>query len=132
MANASDPTIASSNDSQILLIAQLRAFLVSGESFDLLPIKHEQDVKSEVESLVDSWAKSGFLIHGRFIYPWHQVKQVEVTQVEEMPLQLAHQRFEELYAAERARTQEDFWRTRCARPRRSLMRRRPQLLRPTK
>jgi hypothetical protein len=97
---------------KVLLIAQLRAFLVSGESFDLLPIKHERDVKSQVESLVESWAESGFLVHGRFIYPWHQVKHVEVTQVEEMPLQLAHQRFDELYAAQRARMQEDFWRTR--------------------
>jgi hypothetical protein len=96
----------------VLLIAQLRAHLVSGASFDLLPIKHEQDVKSEVESLVQSWAESGFLVHGRFIYPWHQVKHVEVTQVEEIPLELAPQRYEELYAAERARTQEDFWRTR--------------------
>ena len=96
---------------EVLLIAQLRAFLVSGESFDLLPIKHEQDVKSEVESLVESWAESGFLVHGRFIYPWHQVKHVEVTQVEEMPLPLAHQRFDELYAAQRARMQEDFWPT---------------------
>jgi hypothetical protein len=99
-------------DSQVLLIAQLRAFLVSGESFDLLPIKHEHDVKTEVEALVQSWAETGFLVHGRFIYPWHQVKHVEVTQVEEMPLHLAHQRFEELYAAERARMKENFWRTR--------------------
>lgn len=97
---------------KVLLIAQLRAFLASGESFDLLPIKHEQNVKTEVESLIESWAESGFLVHGRFIYPWHQVKHVEVTQVEEMPLALAQQRFEELYAAQRARTQEDFWRTR--------------------
>jgi hypothetical protein len=97
---------------KVLLIAQLRAFLISGESFDLLPIKHEQDVKSEVESLVESWTESGFLVHGRFIYPWHQVKHVEVTQVEEMPLELAHQRFDELFAAQRARLQEDFWRTR--------------------
>jgi hypothetical protein len=29
-------------ESQVLLIAQLRAFLVNGDSFDLLPIKHEQ------------------------------------------------------------------------------------------
>jgi hypothetical protein len=99
-------------ESQVLLIAQLRAFLVSGESFDLLPIKHESDVKTEVEALVQSWAETGFLVHGRFIYPWHQVKHVEVTQVEEMPLRLAHQRFEELYAAERARMKENFWRTR--------------------
>jgi hypothetical protein len=97
---------------QVLLIAQLRAHLVTGASFDLLPIKHEQDVKSEVESLVQSWADSGLLVHGRFIYPWHQVKHIEVTQVEEMPLELAQQRYEELYAAERAHTQEDFWLTR--------------------
>lgn len=97
---------------EVLLIAQLRAHLVSGESFDLLPIKHPQDVKSEVESLMESWAESGFLVHGRFIYPWQQVKHVEVTQVEEMPTQLAHQRLDELYAADRARTQESFWRTR--------------------
>jgi hypothetical protein len=106
------PDTKEENQSKVLLIAQLRAFLASGESFDLLPIKHELDVKTEVESLVESWAESGFLVHGRFIYPWHQVKHVEVTQVEEMPLQLAHQRFEELYAAQRARMQEDFWRTR--------------------
>jgi hypothetical protein len=110
VANYSDTK--EEREPQVLLIAQLRAFLVSGESFDLLPIKHERDVKTEVESLVQSWAESGFLVHGRFIYPWHQLKHVEVTQVEEMPLQLAHQRFEELYAAERARMQEDFWRTR--------------------
>ena len=108
---ASHPDTKEEKEPKVLLIAQLRAFLVSGESFDLLPIKHEQDVKSEVGSLVGSWAESGFLVHGRFIYPWHQVKHVEVTQVEEMPLQLAHQRFDELYAAQRARLQEDFWRT---------------------
>ena len=110
MANQSDPK--RSDDMQVLLIAQMRAHLVSGESFDLLPIKHENDVKSEVESLIESWAESGFLVHGRFIYPWHQVKRIEVTQVEEMPLQLAYRRYDELYAAERARTQEDFWHTR--------------------
>jgi hypothetical protein len=109
---ANESAAKDNNEPQVLLIAQLRAHLISGESFDLLPIKHEQDVKSEVESLVESWAESGFLVHGRFIYPWNQVKHVEVTQVEEMPLQLAHQRFEELYAAERARMQENFWRTR--------------------
>jgi hypothetical protein len=110
VANESDPK--RSNESQVLLIAQMRAHLVSGETFELLPIKHENDVKSEVESLTQSWADSGFLVHGRFIYPWHQVKWIEVTQVEEMPLDLAHRRYDELYAAERARIQENFWRTR--------------------
>jgi hypothetical protein len=110
VANESKGT--DNNEPQVLLIAHLRAHLVSGESFDLLPIKHEQDVKSEVESLIQSWSQSGFLLHGRFIYPWHQVKHLEVTQVEEMPIALANQRYSEFYGAERARTQEDFWRTR--------------------
>jgi hypothetical protein len=109
---ANEPVSNESTEPQVLLIAQLRAHLVSGESFDLLPIKHDHDVKTEVEALVESWSNSGFLVHGRFIYPWHQVKHVEVTEVQEMPLRLAHQRFEELYAAQRARTQESFWRTR--------------------
>jgi hypothetical protein len=100
------------DDPQVLLIAQLRAHLVNGEALELLPIKHETDVKHEVESLIQSWSESGFLLHGRFIYPWHQVKQIEVTSVEEMPIHLAHQRLEELYGAERARVQESFWRTR--------------------
>ncbi|MGI8772393.1 MAG: hypothetical protein ACR2JE_13265 [Acidobacteriaceae bacterium] len=94
-----------------LLIAHVRAHLVSGEAFDLLPIKHEQDVKTEVSALIESWSKSGFLLRGRFVYPWHQVKQIEITSIEELPLRLAEQRFDDLYAAERARTQEDFWRT---------------------
>jgi hypothetical protein len=110
VANESDPK--RSNETQVLLIAQMRAHLVSGETFDLLPIKHENDVKSEVESLIQSWTESGFLVHGRFIYPWHQVKRIEVTRVEEMPLQLAHRHYDELYAAERAHMQENFWRTR--------------------
>ena len=109
MANESDVT--DNTEAQVLLIAHLRAHLVSGESFDLLPIKHELDVKTEVESLIESWSESGFLLHGRFVYPWHQVKHLEVTQVEEMPMALANQRYQEFYGAERPRTQED-WRTR--------------------
>jgi hypothetical protein len=100
------------NEPQVLLIAQLRAHLVNGESFELLPIQHQQDVKSEVESLVQSWSESGFLVRGRFIYPWHQVRHVEVTQVEEIPMELAHQRYPEFYGAARAHAQDDFWRTR--------------------
>jgi hypothetical protein len=109
MANESDRN--DNNEPQVLLIAQVRAHLVSGESFDLLPIQHEQDVKSEIESLVQSWSESGFLVHGRFIYPWHQVKHVEVMQVEEMPMELARQRYPEFYGTARDRAQDDFWRT---------------------
>jgi hypothetical protein len=100
------------DEPQVLLIAQLRAHLLNGEALDLLPIKHESDVKREVEALVQSWSDSGFLLHGRFLFPWHQVRSIEVISVEEMPTRLAHQRLEELYGAERARAQESFWRTR--------------------
>lgn len=98
------------NDSSredVLLVAQLRAFLKSGESFDLLPIEDEHDVKNAVESLLRSWAESGFLIHGRFVYPWHQVQRLEVTQVAE-----SLRRDQEQSAAGRVRAQEEFWRTR--------------------
>jgi hypothetical protein len=108
---ASESVPKRSDQGKVLLIAQLRAHLVSGESIDLLPIKHETNVKNEVQSLVQSWSESGFLMHGRSIYPWHQVKRVDVTQVEEMPLQPAQRRYDELYAAQRARADEDFWHT---------------------
>lgn len=99
------------NQPKVLLIAHVKAHLVNGEAFDLLPIKHEEDVKGEVNALIESWAKTGFLLRGRHIYPWHQVKNVEVLDVEELPLREAHLRLEELYAADRARMQESFWRT---------------------
>jgi hypothetical protein len=95
-----------SSDQQVFLVAQLRAFLNNGESFDLVPIEHEQDVKSEVESLLRSWAESGFLIHGRFIYPWHQVKHIEVIRVEPA---LAD---EDRNGVRRLHAQDDFWMTR--------------------
>lgn len=100
-----NPGKADSSDKQAL-VAQLRAFLNSGESFDLVPIEHEQDVKSEVESLLRSWSESGFLIHGRFVYPWHQVRHIEVTQVEQARADEAHN------GVRRLRAEDDFWMTR--------------------
>jgi hypothetical protein len=108
--NRQDPDSPQSEDST-LLIAHLRAQLMTGESFDLLPIKHEQDVKTEVNALIESWAHSGFLLRGHHLYPWHQVRSVEVTEVEELPRRQGYQRLEELYAADRARLEESFWRT---------------------
>lgn len=112
MADTPDKEAQENNQPKVLLIAHAKALLASGESLELLPIKHEDDVKSEVSALMESWAKSGFLIHGRFVYPWHQVRSVEITSVEELPQREAHQRLESLYAADRARVQESFWRTR--------------------
>lgn len=97
---------------ETVLIAHLRAHLVNGEAFDLLPIRHQRDVKTEVEALMKNWSDSGFLLRGRHIYPWHQVHQIEIASVEEMPADVAHQQYSDLLAAERAHRREDFWRTR--------------------
>jgi hypothetical protein len=56
-----------------MLIAHLKAHLVSGETVELLPVRHETDVKQELSSLLKEWASSGFLIREKFVYPWHQV-----------------------------------------------------------
>jgi hypothetical protein len=61
-----------------MLIAHLKAHLVSGETVELLPVRHETDVKKELTALLEGWASSGFLIWEKFVYPWHQVKTIEV------------------------------------------------------
>jgi hypothetical protein len=97
---------------EVVLIAHLRAQLVSGETLELLPIRHENDVKSDVNKLLEDWAKSGFLLRGNVAYPWHQVRHVEVTQVEELAPHEVHQRMLELEGASRAQMQQGFWKTR--------------------
>ena len=92
---------------RVVLIAHLRAYLTSGGSFDLVPIEDSRDVKGAVESLLRSWAESGFLVHGRFVYPWHQVQHIEVLQVEEREREA-----EAANVGDRTRAQEAFWRTR--------------------
>ena len=97
---------------QVVLIAYLQAHLVSGATIDLLPIRHENDVKSDVTKLLEDWASSGFLLRGNIAYPWHQVQHVEVTRVEELPPHVVHQRMLELEGASRAQMQQGFWKTR--------------------
>jgi len=97
---------------QVILIAHLQAQLVSGETLKLLPIRHENDVKSDVTKLLEEWAKSGFLLRGNVAYPWHQVKSVEVTEIEELAPHEVHQRMLLLEGAERAQMQQGFWKTR--------------------
>ena len=97
---------------EVVLIAHLHAVLVSGETLELLPIRHENDVKSDVTKLMEDWAKSGFLLRGNIAYPWHQVRQVEVTKVEELAPHVVHQRMLELEGASRAQMQQGFWKTR--------------------
>ena len=62
-----------------MLIAHLKAHLVTGVTVELLPVRHETDVKKEVTGLLENWAVVRVLIWEKFIYPWHQVQTVEVT-----------------------------------------------------
>ncbi len=91
-----------------MLIAHLKAHLVSGETVELLPVRHETDVKQELSSLLKEWASSGFLIREKFVYPWHQVQTVEVT-VESLSASDSAQRMLNLKGADRAKLQEEFW-----------------------
>jgi hypothetical protein len=91
-----------------MLIAHLKARLVSGETIELLPVKHETDVKKELTSLLEGWASSGFLIWEKFVYPWHQVKNIEVT-IERLSASEAAQSMTNLKGADRARLHEEFW-----------------------
>jgi hypothetical protein len=91
-----------------MLIAYLKAHLVTGETVDLLPVRHETDVKTELNGLLEGWASSGFLIREKFVYPWHQVKTIEVS-IENLSKEEAAQRMLTLQGADRARRQEEFW-----------------------
>jgi hypothetical protein len=91
-----------------MLIAQLKAHLVSGETVELLPVRHETDVKQELGSLLKEWASSGFLMREKFVYPWHQVRTIEVT-VEQLSAAESAQKMLDLRGADRARLSEEFW-----------------------
>ena len=91
-----------------MLIAHVKAHLVTGETVDLLPVRHETDVKKEVTELLEGWAKSGFLIWEKFVYPWHQVQTIEVA-VENLSSGEVAQRMLDLHGADRARLHEEFW-----------------------
>jgi hypothetical protein len=91
-----------------MLIAHLKAHLVTGETIELLPVRHETDVKKELSGLLEGWASSGFLIREKFVYPWHQVQTIEVT-VESLSSEQAAQRMLDLRGADRARLHEEFW-----------------------
>lgn len=67
-----------------LLIAQVRANLLTGEVINLLPFKHEEDVRAEINKFIEDWVKTGFLLKENFLYPWTQVKNIEVVWVKAM------------------------------------------------
>jgi hypothetical protein len=94
----------------IILIAEVRAYFLNGETVDLLPFKHEEDVRAEVNKFIEDWSKTGFLLKENFMHPWHQVKMVEVTSVQAMTHAQAAPYFEQWNRDTEA--QKTFWKTR--------------------
>jgi hypothetical protein len=101
---------SSESKDDILLIAQVKAYLVTGETVDLLPFKHAEDVRAEVNKFIEDWAKTGFLLQGPFLYPWQQVKSVEVVSVQAMTHDQAQPFLDEWERDTEA--QKAFWKTR--------------------
>jgi hypothetical protein len=94
----------------VILTAEVRAHFLDGETVDLLPFKHEEDVRAEINKFIEDWSKTGFLLKERFMYPWHQVKQVEVVSVQAMTHAQATPYFDQWRQDTEA--QKTFWKTR--------------------
>lgn len=100
---------AGQQQSETVFIAYTVVHLASGESFELLPFWDSLDVKSRVTDLLDDWAKSGYLVRGNRIYPWHQVRLVEATSITELSRHQAEQQIIEWEAKDLAHMQPSFW-----------------------
>lgn len=96
---------------ETVLLAYVTVHLHSGDSFELLPFEDPQDVKSKVNDLLADWSRSGFLIRGSRIYPWHQVRLIEATKVLEVAGEESARQIAEWQARDVARLQQSFWRT---------------------
>jgi len=92
-----------------ILIAEVRATMLDGETVALLPFKHEEDVRAEVNKFVGDWAKTGFLLKDNFLYPWHRVKAVEVASVQRMTRSQAQPYLDAW--TEDTEAQKTFWKT---------------------
>ena len=99
------------NSPETLLIAHVTAHLLDGTSFELYPFVDVDDVKNKVSELVEGWANSGFLLRGAHLVPWHQVKLIEATSVEEISRQEAQQRLMTWQAEDQRRAVQNFWKT---------------------
>ncbi len=96
---------------ETILIAHVTAHLLDGSSFELYPFVDATDVKSKVSELVEGWASSGFLLRGARMIPWHQVKLLEATTVEEITRQESQQRLMSWQAEDQIRAVQGFWKT---------------------
>ena len=102
-----------------VLVAYVTVHLEDGESFELLPFEDTHDVKSKVSDLVEEWVRSGVLVRGNQLIPWHRVRRLEATKVEELKLVDARLRREQWQAQETERLQQSFWLTKEPREKRS-------------
>jgi len=96
---------------ETILMAHVTVHLESGELFELLPFEDASDVKARVCELMKAWARSGFLIRGSHIYPWHRVKWIEATKVEELSKADSKVRMEEFRCRDTERMLQSFWKT---------------------
>ena len=94
-----------------MLIAHVTAYLVDGSSFELYPFLDENDVKSKVSELAGGWADSGFLLRDSHLVPWHQVKLLETTSVEEITREEVQVRLNAWHAEDQKRAEQNFWKT---------------------
>jgi hypothetical protein len=98
-------------EDETVLAAYVTVHLTSGDSFELLPFRDDADVKSKVTDLLDDWAKSGYLVRGGHIYPWHQVKLVEATSITELSRRDSEQQLVEWQTSDLTHLQQAFWKT---------------------
>ncbi len=110
MADSDEGTQANEGP-DTLLIAHVTVHLLTGESFELYPFVDVDDVKAKVSELVEGWASSGFLLRGSRLYPWHQVRLLEATTVEEITRQDAQRRLLAWQAEDQVRAVQSFWKT---------------------
>jgi hypothetical protein len=96
---------------ETVLVAYVTVHLTSGDSFQLLPFQDDADVKSRVTDLLDDWVKSGYLVRGGHIHPWHQVKLVEATSVTELSRRDSEQDLTEWQISDLTHLQQAFWKT---------------------
>lgn len=102
-----------------VLVAYVTVHLEGGESFELLPFEDTHDVKSKVSDLVEEWVRSGVLVRGNQLIPWHRVCLLEATKVEELKLADAQLRREQWHAQDTERLRQSFWQTRLPREKRN-------------
>jgi hypothetical protein len=94
----------------LLLVAEVRAHLLDGETVDLLPFKHGEDVRAEVNKFIEDWARTGFLLKANQLYPWHRVKSIQVVLVKLLTHAQAESYLENWRQDSEA--QQAFWKTR--------------------